>query len=142
MYADARERFPELYDYATLAETFDSIGYKPADDPRNTRFGRFIRRTTLDELPNLINVVKGDVSFVGPRPELPEWALHYTPEQRVKFSVKPGITGLAVVTGRNNLTIREQIACDVEYTHRRSFWFDMRMVALTFWVVVRRVGAE
>lgn len=141
MYVDARERYPELYDYDCGAEEFFRRFYKPDVDPRNTRFGRWVRRTSLDELPNLVNVVRGDVSLVGPRPELPEWARYYRPDQLEKFAVKPGITGLAVVTGRNNLTTEQQIAADVEYVHRRSFLFDLKLIALTGWVIIRRVGA-
>ena len=142
MYSDARERFPELYDYTFTAEQFATSYYKPAVDPRNTPFGRALRKTTLDELPNLFNVIKGDVSLVGPRPELPELIQYYTPEQLTKFSVKSGITGLAQVSGRNNLSIQEQIALDVEYVTKRSFLYDLKLIALTAIMVVKRVGAE
>jgi lipopolysaccharide/colanic/teichoic acid biosynthesis glycosyltransferase len=142
MYSDARERFPELYDYRFTAEQFATSYYKPPVDPRNTPFGRALRKTTLDELPNLFNVIKGDVSLVGPRPELPELIEYYSPQQLTKFSVKSGITGLAQVSGRNNLSIQEQIALDVQYVQTRSFLRDLKLIALTAIMVVKRVGAE
>jgi len=142
MYTDARERFPELYDYTFTAEEFATSFYKPSVDPRNTPFGRALRTTTLDELPNLFNVLKGDVSLVGPRPELPELVRYYTPEQLLKFSVKSGITGLAQVSGRNNLTIQEQIAADLEYVERCSILYDLRLIGRTAVMVLKRVGAE
>ncbi|MFN8036731.1 MAG: sugar transferase [Acidimicrobiia bacterium] len=142
MYLDARERFPELYAYhevdaAKLAETY----YKQTEDPRHTRVGRFLRKTSLDELPNFINVVKGDLSLVGPRPELPEYVRLYDARQRAKFAVKPGATGLAVVDGRNLLSMAEQIEADVEYTRRRSFRFDLEILLRTVWIILRRRGA-
>ncbi len=142
MYTDAKERFPELYDYTFTEEQFATSYYKPPVDPRNTRFGRALRKTTLDELPNLFNVIKGDVSLVGPRPELPELIQYYSDEQLAKFSVKSGITGLAQVSGRNNLSIQEQIALDLEYVERRSFLYDLQLIGRTLIMVVKRVGAE
>ncbi len=142
MYTDAKERFPELYDYSFTEEEFATSYYKPAVDPRNTRFGRALRKTTLDELPNLFNVIRGDVSLVGPRPELPELIQYYSDEQLAKFSVKSGITGLAQVSGRNNLSIQEQIALDLEYVARRSFAYDLRLIGRTLVMVLKRVGAE
>jgi lipopolysaccharide/colanic/teichoic acid biosynthesis glycosyltransferase len=141
MYADARERHAELYEHRFGAAGFAGSYYKPADDPRNTPFGRALRRTTLDELPNLVNVLRGEVSLVGPRPELPGLVAFYTPDQLAKFSVKAGITGLAQVSGRNNLTIGEQIEADLEYVRRRSFTYDLWLLARTAWSVVARVGA-
>lgn len=142
MYSDAKQRFPEMYDYRFTAEQFASSYYKPPVDPRNTPFGRALRKTTLDELPNLFNVIKGDVSLVGPRPELPELIQYYSAEQLTKFSVKSGITGLAQVSGRNNLSIQEQIALDVAYVQKRSFLYDLKLIGLTLVMVVKRVGAE
>ena len=141
MYVDARERWPELYDYSVDPAELQSRFYKQADDPRLTRVGRLLRRTSFDELPNLINVVKGDLSLVGPRPELPEYARLYDKSQQSKFTVKPGATGLAVVEGRNVLSIAEQIDADVEYVRRRSFRLDVEILVRTLWVVLRRQGA-
>jgi lipopolysaccharide/colanic/teichoic acid biosynthesis glycosyltransferase len=142
MYVDAKERFPELYDYTFTEEQFRTSYYKPSVDPRNTPFGRQLRKTTLDELPNLFNVLKGDVSLVGPRPELPELIQYYTAAQLMKFSVKSGITGVAQTSGRNNLTIQQQIDADLEYVRRRSFLYDLRLIGRTLVMVVKRVGAE
>lgn len=142
MFADARERFPDLYDYDFAEGQLGSSYYKPADDPRRTRVGTFLRRTTLDELPNLVNVFLGQVSLVGPRPELPEMVRHYRPDQIAKFSVKSGMTGLAQVSGRNQLTILEQIDLDVAYAIRPSFWGDLKILGRTVVAVARQVGAH
>jgi lipopolysaccharide/colanic/teichoic acid biosynthesis glycosyltransferase len=100
-----------------------------------------LRKTTLDELPNLINVVRGNVSLVGPRPELKEMVRYYRPVELSKFTVKSGITGLAQCTGRNNLTVRQQIAADVRYAETQSLWLDTKILFLTAWSVVRSEGA-
>jgi len=142
MYIDARERFPEAYRYAFSDEEFQRKYYKPVQDARNTRFGAWLRRSTLDELPNLFNVVKGNVSLVGPRPELVEYVSYYTPRQLTKFTVKSGVTGLAQCAGRNTLSIQQQIEHDVEYVRRMSFWFDVRLLGRTFVAVLKREGAE
>lgn len=142
MYSDAKERWPELYQYRFNEDELENLYYKDEVDPRNTRFGAWIRRTTLDELPNLFNVVIGNVSLVGPRPELKEMVQYYTPEQLAKFSVKSGITGLAASTGRNKLTVVEQITADVEYVANQSMLFDIRIILRTAWKVLRGEGAE
>ncbi len=141
MYVDAKERFPQLYDYRYTADQWNTLYYKLPQDPRLTRFGRLVRKTTLDELPNLFNVLRGDMSLVGPRPELPEYVKYYTPEQLVKFSVRAGVTGLAQSSGRGTLPVQDQIAADVEYVARSSFWFDLKILARTVMMVVRGVGA-
>ena len=140
MWADARERFPELYDYKATKESQDFF-FKLAEDPRLTRVGRWLRRTSLDELPNLFNVLKGDLSLVGPRPEIPDMLGQYRPDQMIKFSVKPGVTGLAQVKGRNILKFQETITADLTYVIRRSFFLDLGILARTCWVVLMRVGA-
>ncbi len=142
MYVDAKERFPELYDYDFETSELSTRYYKHANDPRNTRLGALIRQTTLDELPNLFNVVKGDSSLVGPRPELPEMIRHYQPSQLVKFTVKPGLTGLAACTGRNTLTIDEQIRADVEYVAGQSMKMDLWIMGETAKMILKSVGAE
>lgn len=142
MYVDARERFPEMYAYSYSQDEFSEMYYKPPVDPRNTPFGRALRKTTLDELPNLLNVLRGDCSLVGPRPELPELVRYYTPEQLAKFTVRSGVTGLAQVSGRNNLSVQEQIALDVEYVRTQSFRRDLQLIGETLVAIVRRVGAE
>ncbi len=141
MYVDAKERFPELYDYRYTPDQWKTLYYKLPDDPRLTRFGRIVRKTTLDELPNLFNVLKGDMSLVGPRPELPDYVRYYTQEQLAKFSVRAGVTGLAQSSGRGTLPVQDQIAADLEYVARSSFWFDLKILARTVKMVVRGVGA-
>ena len=141
MYADARERFPHLYAYRYDDQTVKTMRFKLIDDPRLTRLGQRLRRTSLDELPNLLNVLRGDVSLVGPRPEIPEMLAYYEPWQRVKFSVKPGLTGLAQISGRGILTLQETIAEDVRYVRDRSLSLDLRILVKTAAVIVRRQGA-
>jgi lipopolysaccharide/colanic/teichoic acid biosynthesis glycosyltransferase len=141
MYVDAKERFPDLYNYRYTIDQWNTLFYKLPDDPRMTRFGRIVRKTTLDELPNLFNVFKGDMSLVGPRPELPDYVKYYTPEQLTKFSVRAGVTGLAQSSGRGTLPVQDQIAADLEYVARSSFWFDLTILARTVAMVVRGVGA-
>jgi lipopolysaccharide/colanic/teichoic acid biosynthesis glycosyltransferase len=141
MYADARLRFPELYAYRFDPETVKTMRYKEVDDPRLTRVGRWLRRTSLDELPNLVNVLRGDVTLVGPRPEIYEWLPYYDDSQLVKFSVKPGVTGFAQVHGRSLLTFQQVLTEDVLYVHSRSLLIDMKVLALTVKEVLIRQGA-
>ena len=111
------------------------------DDPRVTRVGRWLRRTSLDELPNFINVLKGDMSLVGPRPDIAENIRYYYPGEMKKLSVKPGVTGLAQVRGRGFLAFHAINAYDVEYVDRRTLWMDVRILAETVFLVVTRHGA-
>jgi lipopolysaccharide/colanic/teichoic acid biosynthesis glycosyltransferase len=141
MYVDAKERFPELYAYKFTDSQFDEAFYKLADDPRNTRFGRWLRRTTLDELPNLLNVLAGDHSLVGPRPELPELVPYYRPEELACFFTKAGLTGLAQVAGRSLLTVRERLTLDVRYVAHQTLLLDLRILWRTVLVVVAGRGA-
>jgi lipopolysaccharide/colanic/teichoic acid biosynthesis glycosyltransferase len=141
MHVDARERFPELYAYNYGDEQIQTLKFKIDDDPRVTRVGRWLRQTSLDELPNLWNVLVGDITLVGPRPEIPEMSRYYTREQQRKFLVPPGVTGLAQIRGRGQLTFQETVACDVEYVERRSLWFNLHILWRTFVVVILRRGA-
>ena len=141
MYVDAKQRFPGLYAYRYTRQEFEQMMLKTADDPRLTPFGRILRRTSLDELPNLWNVLRGDMSLVGPRPELPEMVGYYAPEELSKFSVRPGVTGLWQVSGRANLRNGLQLRNDVEYVRRRSLKLDLLILLRTIKVVVLRVGA-
>lgn len=141
MYVDARQRFPDLYAYRFAPSDVDTMYFKLAEDPRLTRFGRHLRRTSLDELPNLFNVLRGDMSLVGPRPEIPDMLPYYRGAQRAKFAVKPGLTGLAQVSGRNILRFQRTIELDLEYVRNRSIWLDLRILARTPLVVVRMLGA-
>ena len=160
MYADARERFPELYAYRYDPHELHSMpikvlvstkspasgpGVQPAagllDDPRLTRVGRWLRRTSLDELPNLLNVLRGDMHLVGPRPDIYENIRYYEPRHLVKLAVRPGVTGLAQVQGRGNLSFHETNEWDVAYVRSRSVWLDLKILAKTLWVSVRGDGA-
>ncbi|MDZ7675015.1 MAG: sugar transferase [Acidimicrobiales bacterium] len=104
---------------------------KLVDDPRLTRLGPSIRRWSIDEFPQLINVLRGEMTLVGPRPCLPWEAEMFTPEQQQRFSVKPGLTGLWQVSGRGGLTMKEALDLDVEYVRRRSLWLDLRLLVKT-----------
>jgi lipopolysaccharide/colanic/teichoic acid biosynthesis glycosyltransferase len=141
MYADARTRFPAYYAYRFSQENFHSQLPTIRDDPRVTRAGRLLRRLSIDELPNLWSVVKGDMALVGPRPEAPEVLQYYTPEEMVKFTLKPGITGLAQIGGRGLLNWGETIALDLEYVRTRSVSLDLKIITLTILRVVTRHGA-
>ena len=141
MQVDARVRFPELYAYRYARQEFLDLPDKSPRDPRLTRLGRQLRTTSLDELPNFVNVLKGDMSLVGPRPELPEMLAYYTDEELSKFSVRPGVTGLWQVSGRSSLRKGQQLAVDLEYVKKRSFQFDLLILAKTVKVVLFRIGA-
>jgi lipopolysaccharide/colanic/teichoic acid biosynthesis glycosyltransferase len=116
--------------------------YCYADDPRITAAGRILRKTSLDELPQLWNVLRGDMSFVGPRPDLPHHVDRYTPAQRGRLAVRPGITGWAQVNGRNVLPWSARIALDLEYLDGWTLRRDLRIVWRTFGVVLSRRGAS
>jgi lipopolysaccharide/colanic/teichoic acid biosynthesis glycosyltransferase len=115
--------------------------YVHQDDPRITRVGKTLRRTSVDELPQLVNVLMGDMSFVGPRPDLPHHVEKYTDCQRRRIEVRPGITGWAQVLGRNDLSWEERIKLDVEYIERWSLLLDLTILAKTAGVVLGGAGA-
>jgi lipopolysaccharide/colanic/teichoic acid biosynthesis glycosyltransferase len=141
MYVDARDRFPELYRYDVGDEVGDHTYYKLADDPRNTRVGRWLRRSTLDELPNLFNVLAGDLSLVGPRPDLPELIQLYRPEELACLFTKAGLTGLAQVAGRSLLTVRERLTIDTRYVAQQTLLLDLRILWRTVIIVLIGRGA-
>ena len=115
--------------------------FKCRHDPRVTRIGRMLRATSLDELPQLINVVLGDMSIVGPRPRLPYELSLDDPAVIRRLSVKPGLAGLWQVSGRATLDYDEALALDLQYIDNWTFWLDLKLIARTFWVVVTRRGA-
>ncbi len=133
MYADARSRFPSYYDYSNKPDL--DFCFHLEEDPRVTRTGTFIRKTSIDELPNLWNVVLGDMSLVGPRPEIPEVLALYGPYRDEYLSVKPGVTCLSKCTGRDRLTKRETIEFDLEYVRQRNFFSDISIL----WRTIRGV---
>lgn len=141
MHRDASERYPELYEYKYSPEQIEEMIFKIPDDPRLTRFGKHLRKTTLDELPNCISVLKGDMALVGPRPDIPEMIQYYEPWQRKKLMVKPGITGHAQTNGRGLLTFQETLKSDVEYVEKQSLWVDVKIVFKTVKVMIQRIGA-
>lgn len=128
---------------AKLAEVKDleNFVFQEKEDPRITPSGRFLRKLSLDELPQLLNILLGNMSLVGPRPEVPELVKLYTPEQRQRLEVMPGVTGLAQVNGRSELTLGETMAYDLEYVRRWSFWLDLKILVKTFFVVLTGKGA-
>ncbi|HBV86864.1 sugar transferase [Desulfosporosinus sp.] len=119
----------------------ESFVFQEKDDPRITRSGHFLRKTSLDELPQLINILIGNMSLVGPRPEVPELVKLYTPEQRRRLNVLPGVTGLAQVNGRSELTLGETMTYDLEYVRSWSFWLDLKILWKTIFVVFTGKGA-
>jgi lipopolysaccharide/colanic/teichoic acid biosynthesis glycosyltransferase len=143
MYRDAAEKYPEYYwwNYDLTQEQLSQMYYKLEEDPRITKLGKWLRKTTLDELPNLWSVVKCDIRLVGPRPEAFELLHNYTEEQLLKFTVKPGVTCLSKIYGRGSLSFKEQVAWDLEYVKTRSLGLDLKILALTFLQVVRGRGA-
>ena len=145
MGADASPECHRAYVTALISGEAQSRGarslYKLADDDRVTRVGRFLRRTSLDELPQLINVVRGEMSLVGPRPVIPYEAEQYAGWYRARFAVKPGLTGLWQVSGRNERTYEEMVRLDIEYVERRSLRLDLAILLRTAWVLVTGKGA-
>ncbi|MGI6119277.1 MAG: sugar transferase [Desulfosporosinus sp.] len=119
----------------------DNFVFQEKDDPRITRSGHFLRKTSLDELPQLINVLIGNMSLVGPRPEIPEIVKHYTPEQYKRLNMPPGITGLAQVNGRGDLTLGETMDYDLQYVRDWSIWRDIEILWKTVVVVFTGKGA-
>jgi len=129
-----------LYKFRTMSDEYDKKGELMPDSLRLYRLGRFMRNFSLDELPELFNVLKGDLSLVGPRPLLPQYLGRYSPEQMRRHEVKPGITGWAQVNGRNAITWEERFMLDVWYVDHVTFWLDVKILALTVWKVIKREG--
>ncbi|NDY41879.1 sugar transferase [Dissulfurirhabdus thermomarina] len=129
-----------LYKFRTMTDARDARGNLLPDEQRLTRLGRFLRRTSLDELPELFNVLKGEMSLVGPRPLLMEYLRLYTPEQMRRHEVRPGITGWAQVNGRNAISWEEKFRLDVWYVDNRSLWLDLKILFLTLAQVVKGRG--
>ena len=141
LYADARERFPELYVYKYDDEEIRTIQFKTANDPRITPQGRWLRKTSLDELPNLFLVLTGDLALVGPRPQIPEMLPYYKGFMLERYSVRPGLTDLAHVSGRSNLSFYETTAMDVAYVRAQSLSLDLKILWRTFVSVINADGA-
>ena len=125
------ERIFTIVKFKTMNDRKDKSGNLLPDEKRLTRIGKFVRSTSLDEIPQLINVIKGDMSFVGPRPLLPQYLLLYNDFQRKRHSVKPGITGWAQVRGRNSISWQQKFELDVWYTRNQSFFLDVKILLIT-----------
>jgi lipopolysaccharide/colanic/teichoic acid biosynthesis glycosyltransferase/glycosyltransferase involved in cell wall biosynthesis len=134
-----RGRRFRILKFRTMRDAY-ADGRPLPDDERLTSFGRMLRSTSLDELPGLWNVIRGDMSMVGPRPLLPQYLPRYTPRQQRRHEVKPGITGWAQIHGRNAITWEEKFELDVWYIDHRSCWLDLKILVLTIWCVCRRQG--
>ncbi|MCL5097693.1 MAG: sugar transferase [Candidatus Omnitrophica bacterium] len=130
----------DLLKFRTMTDARDGEGKLLPDAARLTRFGRWLRASSLDELPELANVLKGDMSLVGPRPLLEQYLTRYTPEQARRHEVRPGITGWAQIHGRNALTWEQKFELDVWYVDHRSLWLDLTILVLTIVKVLRREG--
>lgn len=139
MYADAERLKAELA--ASTHYTGDRVLFKMKDDPRRTRIGRWLRRTSLDELPNIFNVLRGEMSIVGPRPHVPEEVAQYEPWQRQRLAITPGITCLWQINGRSNLTFDEQVQFDLYYAEHWSLWLDIKIMLRTIPAVLTGRGA-
>jgi sugar transferase EpsL len=126
--------------FRTMTDARDGSGELLPDAERLTPFGRFLRSTSIDELPELLNVLKGEMSLVGPRPLLVRYLPRYTPEQARRHEVKPGLTGWAQVNGRNALSWEDKLALDVWYVDHQSFWLDVHIIVRTVVHILRRDG--
>ena len=129
-----------LYKFRTMRDAHDGDGRPLPDGERITRLGRLLRHTSLDELPELYNVLRGDMSLVGPRPLLMSYLERYSPEQARRHEVRPGLTGLAQVEGRNQLSWEERFDHDVWYVDHATVWLDLKIIARTVGMVLRREG--
>jgi sugar transferase EpsL len=127
----------KFYKYRTMTNQKDNNGKLLPDEKRLTSYGKFLRKTSIDELPSLWNVLKGDMSLVGPRPLLMEYLDYYSPEQARRHEVKPGITGWAQINGRNSISWEEKFELDVWYVDNQSFWLDIKIIFITIWKVIR-----
>lgn len=132
------ERMFNVIKFKSMTDERDEVGNLLPDSQRLTRVGRFVRSTSIDELPQLINVIRGDMSFVGPRPLLPEYLPYYTEEERLRHTVRPGITGWAQVHGRNNVKWDDRLSLDVYYVKNLSFGMDCKVILLTIKNVLSR----
>lgn len=129
-----------VYKFRTMTEDHDEVGNLLPDTHRLTALGRFLRTTSLDELPELFHVLAGKMSLVGPRPLLMQYLDRYTPEQARRHDVLPGITGWAQVNGRNAITWEDKFRFDVWYVDNWSLWLDIKILAVTLWKVLKREG--
>lgn len=138
--ATGKEKIFKLYKFRTMTDERDGNGELLPDDVRLTKFGRTLRSTSLDELPELLNIIKGDMAIVGPRPLLVRYLDRYTPTQRRRHEVRPGLTGLAMSTVRNSAGWDKKFELDVEYVDKVSFLMDVKIILWTIRIVLKREG--
>lgn len=129
-----------LLKFRTMTNARDGSGALLPDAQRLTPIGRWLRATSIDELPELLNILRGEMSFIGPRPLLMQYLPLYSPEQACRHDVKPGFSGWAQISGRNAISWEEKFRLDVWYVDHQSFWLDVRIFLLTIWKVIRREG--
>lgn len=135
-----KERPFYILKFKTMRDTRDASGVLLPDNQRVTAIGQKIRKWSIDEIPQLINVIKGDMSLVGPRPLLFKYIPLYTEQQRKRHNVRPGMTGLAQISGRNSISWERKFELDCDYTEQLSLWLDVKILCLTFFKVIRREG--
>ena len=129
-----------LLKFRTMTNARDASGYLLPDAQRLTPFGRWLRSSSIDELPGLLNILRGEMSFIGPRPLLMQYLPLYSPEQARRHDVKPGFSGWAQINGRNAISWEEKFRLDVWYVDNQSFWLDLRIFFITIWKVLHREG--
>lgn len=134
------EKIFTMYKFRTMTDERDKFGELLADSVRLTSFGRFLRTTSLDELPGLFNIFKGDMSIIGPRPLLIRYLNYYNETEKLRHTVRPGLSGLAQISGRNNLGWDVRLSMDIEYINNISFMLDLKIVLKTILKVFRREG--
>lgn len=132
------EKIFKVIKFKSMTDERDAEGNLLPDAQRLTKVGRFVRSTSIDELPQLINVLKGDMALIGPRPLLPEYLPYYTERERLRHTVRPGISGWAQVNGRSNITWDKKLECDVYYVEHLSLWMDIRVILTTVKNVIKR----
>lgn len=132
------EKVFTLYKFRTMTDKRDIDGNLLPDEYRLTKFGKFLRSTSIDELPELINIIKGDMAIVGPRPLLVEYLPYYTEEEKHRHDVRPGLTGLAQVNGRNEISWEEKLKYDTEYIKEISFYSDLKIIFKTIKKTIKR----
>ncbi|RZK77310.1 MAG: sugar transferase, partial [Pedobacter sp.] len=130
----------KIFKFKTMTDKRDVNGELLPDAMRLTKVGVFIRKTSIDEIPQLLNVIKGDMSLIGPRPLLPEYLPLYSEEQQQRHLVRPGITGWAQVNGRNAISWNDKFKFDVWYVHNLTFWLDLRIILMTIKKIVIKEG--
>lgn len=138
--AGLRGKVFKVFKFRTMRDAFDEQGNPLPDEQRLTRLGQFLRAASLDELPELFNILRGEMSLVGPRPLMAKYLPLYSTEQMRRHDVLPGLTGWAQINGRNALTWEERFTLDLWYVDHWSLWLDLKILALTLWKVIRREG--